>query len=144
MEIGIPGQDFSLELINGVVTINTFFFLLWCSVHIHSEFNRRELTWYFALVGLPSVAIVVAMFSEKIGTMMTRSVTWVWRMHGGTVPFNDVEDALLFGGALFTALGLLWSVAILSRPRFGEWPWRIAAGVTLCYVFVSSLLHYLF
>lgn len=137
----MPGQNFSLEIINGVVTIDTFFFLVWCAYHLHGEFQRRTLTWWFALTALPSVAIVVSMFSEKLGSMATRSVVWVWRLEGGARAFTDIENGLLFGGSALTAVGLLWSIAILTRMRLGNWPWVIALTTTLLYVVVGTIVH---
>lgn len=137
-------QNFILEVVNGVVAIDTFFFLVWCAAHLHFEFQRRRLTWYFAICCLPSVAIVVAMFDEKIGMLISRVVIWAWRVRGGTEALVDAESLALILGATTTAIGLLWMIAILSRPRFGEWPWRIATGVTLCYAFFAPFFHYLF
>ena len=137
-------QNFTLEVVNGVVAIDTFFFLIWCAAHLYFEFQRRKLTWYFAIVGLPSVAIVVAMFDEKLGMLISRLVIWLWRVRGATEALVDKEVVALVTGATVTSTGLLWMIAILSRPRFGEWPWRIATGVTLCYVVGSMVLHYWF
>lgn len=137
-------QNFILEVINGSVAIATFFFLIWCATHLYYEFKQRKLTWYFAIVGLPSVAIVVAMFDEKLGMLISRSVIWAWRVRGGTDPLVDLESLALVTGATITAIGLLWMIAILSRPRFGEMPWRIAAGVTICYAFFAIFFHYWF
>lgn len=129
-------QDIITELINGLITINLLFLIAMFLFHFHAEFTRRELTWYFALVGLPSVAIVAAMFVEKAGML-----TMIWAQYIGSPPFTGLEIAVLIIGSMFTLLGLQWTIAILSRQRFGNGPWLIAVGVSLCYVVLSLLLR---
>lgn len=134
-------QNFTLEIINGANFQLTFLFILWSLFHLYSEFDQRELTWKEALL-FPSISFVIALTSEKFGTAITRGVVWLWRMGGGNVPFSHVQNALLIFGACFTCGGLLWLIAILTKRRFGPWPWRIAALWILLYIAVSWFLEY--
>jgi hypothetical protein len=74
---------------------------------------------------------------ENFGTGLTRVLSWIWRMGGGELPFNDLQNLILITGSLLTASGLLWMIAILSRPRYGEWPWRASAAIAGGYVLLA-------
>lgn len=134
-------QNTILEVTNGVVAILVFCLLVWLAEHLRWEFRYRSITWKLALFGLPSVAIVAALLFEKLGTLTTRTVVVFWRMSGGGEPFSELENSLLIVGSLLTASGLLWMIAILSRPRFGEWPWRASAALAVSYVCLAVAFH---
>lgn len=134
-------QNTILEVTNGVVAILVFCLLVWLAEHLRWELRYRSLTWKMVLFGLPSVAIAAALFFEKLGTLTSRTVVFVWRMSGGNGPFSELENSLLIVGSFLTASGLLWMIAILSRPRFGEWPWRASAALAASYVCLAVAFH---
>lgn len=130
-------QNFILEVTNGVISILLVCLLVWLIAHLRAEFSQRALTWKIALFGMPSVTIVVALLFENFGTATSRIVIWMWRIGGGSLPFTWVQSSLLITASLLTASGLLWIIAILSKPRYGEWPWRASAALAASYALLA-------
>ncbi len=122
--------NFLLELINGCVIIVTTSFVVWCTLHLRSEFKQRKLTWRDAILNLPSVSIVVAMFIEHLGN-------WV-RIAG----FLFIENLWISFGSLVSVAGLLWLTAILSWQKYGNRPWLTTTGVTICFALLYSLYYF--
>ncbi len=135
--------NFTLEVINGAVSILIFFLLVWIAFHL---FDRRRFfkSWWALALGIPGgLSLAFYLGVEQSGTLLTRVVVWVWRMTGGSVPFSSVQNGLLILGAVSTGLGILLIIRLLSRPRFGDWPWLTAFFVSIGYVIVRSLIHHL-
>ena len=135
-------QNFILEITNGVVSILVLCLLVWLFEHLRTEFRQRGLTWKMALFGMPSVAIVAALMLEKSGTAISRIVIFFWRFGGGSFQFTRTQNSLLIVGSLITASGLLWIIAILSRPRYGEWPWRASAVLAASYALLAVAFRF--
>lgn len=135
-------QNTTLEIVNGTVTILTFFLVVWLAIHIFTEFKYRKLTWKFALISLPSVAFAVALFTDKLGNMVTRVTVLIWRWTGGNTPFTYLDNWFLIIGTSITSVALLWIIAILSRARYGDWPWHLAGVVTLLYICFMFVLRW--
>lgn len=133
--------NFILELINGSISILTFFLLLFLTIYLKYDLHRANFTWKTFFLSSTAVSLVVAMFFDKIGTLMTRTVIWAWRVKGGTIVLNGIEDLFLVTGAFFTALGSIMLIRVLSRPRFGNWPWLISALFVIGYVIVEIFFH---
>ncbi len=138
--------NFILEQINGSVSLLTFFFLCWCSWYLWEFFSYRgTYSLRTALVGLPpAIGLAVILYVEKTGSLMTRGAVWVWRTTtGGMEIFSKFEMLFLFSGAILSAFGMLLLIRILSRPRFGEWPWIASGIIAYGYVLVSVLIRIL-
>jgi len=133
--------NFTLEVINGSVSILTFFLLFFLSVYLTSTIRREGFTWKSFFWVSTAASLVVALFIEKTGTLATRTVTWIWRARGGNLPFTEAQDFFLVLGAFFTAIGLIMMIRVLSRPRFGNWPWMVSTIVALDYVGVETFIH---
>lgn len=133
--------NFTLEVINGSVSILTFFLLFFLSVYLASNIQREGFTWKSFFWMSTAVSLVTALFIEKTGTLASRTVVWIWRTQGGTLPFTKIEDFFLVIGALLTAIGLIMMIRVLSRPRFGNWPWMVSTIVALDYVGVETFIH---
>jgi len=81
------------------------------------------------------------LYVEKTGSFMTRAAVWVWRLTtGGIEPFTETEKGFLFAGSFLSGVGILLLIRILSRPRFGEWPWIASGIVAYGYVLTSVLI----
>jgi hypothetical protein len=135
--------NFILEQANGSTSILTFALLVFLTFYLWDWLRYKKMNLWTALfVGLPpAIALAVILYLEKIGTLMTRSVVWVWRMGGGKTPFTETETIFLLGGAVLTALGLLLMIRLLTSPRFGAWPWLASAGAAIAYLAVNTVLH---
>jgi hypothetical protein len=133
--------NFTLEIINGSISILTFFLLFFLSVYLVSHIRREGFTWKTFLWMSTAASLVVALFIEKTGTLATRTVTWAWRSRGGNLPFTSIEDFFLIVGAILTVIGLIMMIRVLSRPRFGNWPWMVSTIVALDYVGVETFIH---
>lgn len=135
--------NFILEQVNGSVALLTFFFLCFSSWYLWDFLAYRGFAMRAALVGLPpAVTLLLVMDVEKLGTLMTRSVIWGWRiMGGGLIPFSHAETTILLVGASLTAIGLLLLIRLLSRPYFGEWPWLVSGGISLAQIGISTAFH---
>ena len=135
--------NFILEQINASTSLLIFFFLCWSSWYLWEFFAYRGYSWRTIFVGLPpAIGLLLILFFEKIGTLMTRATIWAWRAGtGGTLPFTDTQTAFLLAGATFTAIGILFLIRVLSRPRLGEWPWMGAGIIAGGWVLISTLIH---
>jgi hypothetical protein len=134
--------NFVLETTNGAVSLLTAFFLIFLTVYLVQEFRSRDLKWWKIALSLPvGMAVALALYIEKAGALTTRIIIFVWRVHGGNIPFSDVELFLLMFGAMATAIGLLMMMRILSRARYGNWPWLLVSVVTLIYVGITTAFY---
>jgi hypothetical protein len=134
--------NFVLETTNGAVSLLTAFFLIFLTVYLIQEFRARKLTWRKMAAALPvGIAVALALYIEKVGALTTRIIIFIWRVHGGDIPFSDIELGLLSFGAEATAVGLLMMMRILSRARYGDWPWIVVSLITLVYVGVTMALY---
>lgn len=133
--------NFILEVINGSVSILTYFLLVFLAYYIAEDFGKETFTWRNLFVLSTAMALVIALFVEKTGTFLTRSVIWLWRMTGGSVPFSVAENLILIVGAALTMMGLLMLIRILSRQRFGNWPWAFAAVIVFSYDAAAVITH---
>jgi hypothetical protein len=133
--------NFTLEVINGSISILTFFLLFFLSVYLASHIRREGFTWKSFFWMSTAASLVVTLFIEKTGTLATRTVTWIWRSRGGNLPFTSIENFFLVIGAVLTVIGLIMMIRVLSRPRFGNWPWMVSTIVALGYVGVESFTH---
>jgi hypothetical protein len=104
---------------------------------------------YEVLVRVPAVptvlALALSLYLDKLGVLMTRVSVWTWRRFGdGLVggPMNDTQIYLLMIGTPLSAIGLLWLVRILSRPRFGNWPWVVSSVLAAIYVVAAVTRHW--
>jgi hypothetical protein len=136
--------NFTLKVINGAITLLTISLLIFMTFYIVNAFKRRRLSWRNLWFGLPiSVSLAFIIYIDKLGALITRLVVWTWRNKGGdSSPFNTPETWWLFIGALVTGLGMLLMIRLLSRPRFGDWPWLASAAITTLYVVCSYLFEY--
>jgi hypothetical protein len=130
-----------LEQVNGSVSILTFFFLCWCTHYLWDYLAYRKFSMRSVFVGLPpAIALAMVLYLENTGTLLTRTTVWFWRFtSSGEQPFTDTQMGFLLAGAFLTAVGLLLMIRLLSRPRFGEWPWVASAAVCWAYVLLSSI-----
>jgi hypothetical protein len=133
--------NFTLEIINGSISILTFFLLFFLVVYLISDLKREGFSVKVFFLMSTAVSLVVALFVEKLGALTTRTVIWIWRAHGGNLPFSTLEDILLVVGAVFTAAGLVMMIRVLSRPRFGEWPWIVSSVAALDYTALELILN---
>lgn len=131
----MQNANFILELSNGCNSIITAFLLLFLTSYLFTGISRKGLRWRLLFMVPTALALGIAMYVEKVGTLVTRSGIWVWRLTTqGELPFTSVQTAFLILGSLITTVGLLMLLRILSRPRYGDWPWSIALSTVLIYV----------
>lgn len=78
----------------------------------------------------PGVALAMPMVGVKIGFLMTRTSFWFW--YEKPVTWASIMTVTL--GNMLTVGCLLWMIAVLTRPRFGEWAWRATAIILFLYV----------
>jgi hypothetical protein len=133
--------NFTLEVVNGSISILSFFLLFFLGIYLIYDIRREGFSVKIFFLMSTAVSLVVALFVEKLGTLTTRTVVWAWRAQGGAVPFTKVEDFFLILGAVFSATGIVMMVRVLSRPRFGDWPWMTASVVMLSYATVEMIIN---
>lgn len=124
-----------LEVTNGVWTILTFCALVVLTIYLVDGWRRNELNWR-DLVSLPlAMALALSMHIQNAGTFISRGTIWFWRATThGKIPLNDTYQVMLIIGAAVAAAGILLSIRLLSRPRFGDMPWMLSAGLVVLYV----------
>lgn len=137
--------NFVLETVNGVVAILTFFLLIFLTMYLFSELRRRHLAWRALMMSLPiGMSLALALYVEKVGALLTRVVVWVWRRlgaGGAGGPMSHVQLQAMLLGAVLMAIGLLMLIRVLSKPRFGNWPWIVSGCITVGYVAVSVMFR---
>jgi hypothetical protein len=135
---------FALELLNGTTTLLSFFLLIWLSFYLYERYHERDgvTLWsmFFGISGAVSLALYL--YIEELGLFLTRLVVWVWRMDGAEHPFTDTQNIVFITGGFLFSLAILLMIRVLSRPRFGEWPWFMAGLITTVYVVTRSIVHY--
>jgi hypothetical protein len=91
----------------------------------------------------PGIALALPMLVIKIGLLLTRGSLWIWRQfaEGGAMPFWQRDIAII--GAVLTSIGLLWLLRVMSRARFGDWPWIISAMLVVIFVIENGIEQYL-
>lgn len=133
--------NFILEQVNAAASLLTFSLLIFLTFYLWDWLKYKGSTpWRALLVGLPpAIALAAILYLEKIGTITTRTVVWVWRaLRGGAVPFSNIEMFFLLAGALLTSFAMLLMIRLLTKPRFGDWPWLASASVTCIYLAAST------
>lgn len=133
--------NFTLELINGSIAILSFFLLFFLTTYLVSDIKREGFSFKTFFWMSTAASLVVSLFIEKTGTFATRTVIWLWRTNGGGVVFDQTQDFFLIFGSLLTTAGLVMMIRVLSRPRFGNWPWMVSTIVAIDYVTVETIIH---
>lgn len=133
--------NFTLEVINGSISVLTYFVLIFLGYYLVSGFGRHQFTWKNLFIISTAIGLAFSLFIEKMGTFLTRTIIWLWRVAGAQVPFTVAQNVVLIVGALLTMMGLLMMIRVLSRPRFGNWPWATAAIIVATYDVVSVIIH---
>jgi hypothetical protein len=57
------------------------------------------------------------------------------------MPFWHRDIAII--GAVLTSIGLLWLLRVMSRARFGDWPWVVSSILLVIYLIGNSIEQYL-
>jgi hypothetical protein len=136
--------NFILEQINGAAALLTFCLLVFLSFYLWDwRVYKRPARLRTLLTGLPpALALASIIYLETLGTLITRATVWGWRLSTrGTVPFTYLETSFLLLGAFMTSAGILLMIRLLTSPRFGGWPWKIAALISGGYVTTSVVLY---
>lgn len=134
-------QNTFLEVANGISALLCLCLLGWIIEHLRWELEHRRITWGM-LTSLPSVAVVVSLMFYNLGVLLTRGVIWWWRLTtDGRVAYTSTQNSIFIIGSMLTATGLLWLIAILSKPRYGDWPWRACILLVSFYVTASIIYH---
>ncbi|HXP66173.1 MAG TPA: hypothetical protein VN815_11925 [Steroidobacteraceae bacterium] len=136
--------NFVLEQVNAAASLLTFSLLIFLTFYLWDWLVYKGRTpWRALLIGLPpAIALAALLYLDKVGTLLTRSVVWMWRVFGeGVVPFTDAETFFLLGGSLITSIAVLLMIRLLTRPRFGDWPWMASASITCLYLAVTTLIR---
>lgn len=143
-----PEMNFILETVNGVVLILSFTLLIVLTGYIVAKFREQKVPVHQVLMSVPAahtvLALALALYLDKLGVLMTRMAVWTWRRFGdGLVggPMNDAQIYLLMIGTPLSAIGLLWLVRILSRPRYGDWPWMVSSALATIYLVAAVARH---
>lgn len=148
LNAGNPELNFVLETVNGIVLILSFPLLIVLTHYIIAKLRQRKQPMRRMLLSVPAVptvlALALALYLDKLGVLMTRLAVWTWRRFGNGLtggPMNDAQEYLLLIGTPLCAIGLLWLIAILSRPRFGNWPWLASAGMAAMFMVATVTRH---
>lgn len=129
--------NFFLQVANGAIAMLTFFLLFFLFVYLHYDIRRDGFKFKTFFLMSTAASLVVTIAIEKLGTFFTRLAVWIWRGHGGVDAFSTTENALFVLGAMLTAFGLVLMIRVLSRPRFGDWPWMFSVTMAAIYVVVE-------
>jgi hypothetical protein len=135
---------FALEVVNGATVILGCFLIAWLSFHLYDMIHARgEVRIKSVLLGVAGgVSLAGYLLIEQVGIVLNRLMIWLWRMSGAAIPFTDAQDTTFGLGAFLIGVGILLMIRLLSRPRFGEWPWIIAGIVTASYIATRTIIHY--
>lgn len=134
--------NFTLEVINGSISILTYFVLLFLGYYLITELGLKRFTWKNLFIISTAIGLAFSLFIEQLGSFLTRMIIWFWRMAGANVPFTPTQNGMLVLGAAITMVGLIMMIRVLSRPRFGEWPWVIATAIVVSYDALAVALHF--
>ncbi|MCK1670325.1 hypothetical protein [Bradyrhizobium sp. 150] len=132
--------NFYLEMINGSGAILLAIVLAFFTMYLVEQRRFRKLSWRETFFKPPpGVALLMPMMAIKVGLLLSRGSLWIWRQfgNGGHMPAWQMD--LTLAGTAITSIGLLWLLRVISRARFGEWPWIASASVVLIYVVFNSL-----
>lgn len=136
--------NFILEQVNGVISLLTLSLLGFLTFYLWDWLNYRRTTPARAIArGLPlAIALASLLLLDKLGTLVVRATVWSWRTSTeGKVPFTETETIFLLLGASIISASLLLLVRLLTRPRFGDWPWVASPVVAAVYVVLTTLFR---
>jgi len=127
-----------LQITNGTVIIQVASVLAVLIFYVFDQKQLRGMTWRQCIAD-PSAGIALALplIGVNCGILITRGSVYTWRHMGGAAPLGQSQRVLVLIGTIITALALLWLVRVLSRARFGEWPWIATGSAALAYVAYS-------
>lgn len=132
--------NFFLETLNGATSILLAVAIIFLSFYLLDQRRLQSLKWWEMIVTpSPGIALALPMVVIKLGLLLTRGSLWIWRQFsdGGAMPMWQRDLALT--GAVLTSIGLLWLLRVMSRARFGDWPWIISAMLVMIYVVANSI-----
>jgi hypothetical protein len=128
--LGLDVDRFFL-ITNGSTLIPLVAAVIGLGFYILDNKQRRKVGWReFICRPLPGIALAMPMIGVKIGFLMTRSSFWFW--YNKPVTWISIVSTSI-GNALII-LSLLWLVAVITRPRLGEWGWRVTLVALLFYI----------
>lgn len=136
--------NFILEQINGAAALLTFCLLVFLTFYLWDWLKYKHTTPLRALLtGLPpAIALAAIIYLETFGTLVTRATVWSWRLSTrGTAPFTHAETGFLLLGAAVTSIAILLMIRLLTRSRFGNWPWMVSASIASGYALASLGLY---
>jgi hypothetical protein len=136
---------FALEVVNGSTVILGCFLIAWLVFHLYDMIiHRGEVSIKSMMFGVAGGASLAGyLLIEQVGIVLNRLMIWIWRMMGASEPFTDFQDIIFALGAFLIGVGILLMIRLLSRPRFGETPWVVAATFTLLYTIIRTIHHVL-
>lgn len=135
--------SFILELLNGTSSILVFFLLVWLSFHLYDRHSEDGIGIVASVLGMAGgVSLALYLYVEQAGLFLTRAVVFNWRINGAMYPFTFSQNIIFGLGAFMVSSGILLMIRLLSRPRFGEWPWVMTAAVTSLFVVIRTAIHY--
>jgi hypothetical protein len=139
---GRTEMNFVLETINGTALILAVVLLLFLSFYLASELRRRDLSWHDLFDYPAGMSFALSIAVTNCGVVITRSNLWSWRRLGTGEQMSPWQIDIHLLGTAMTSLGMLWMIRVLSRARFGEWPWITSGGLALIYVAIDQYWHY--
>ncbi|WP_187399363.1 hypothetical protein [Bradyrhizobium paxllaeri] len=134
--------NFYLEMINGTSVILIAVLLAFLVTYIKAELHRRDLSWRDLFDYPAGLSLALSITVAAFGFALTRGSLWVWRQFGSGEQMSEWQLHLALIGSAITSLGILWMIRVLSRPRFGDWPWIAAGSATLLYAAINAVGHY--
>lgn len=136
--------NFLLQTVNGVVVILTTLALLFLLLYVLEPRHRRGTWWYDILHPLPGPALAQPMIVIKLGWLLTRAPIWLWRMFtgGAETGFSVYIQYCIVAGAVVSSIGFVWLIKLISRGRYGHWPWQMSSALITVYALASFAITF--
>lgn len=124
------------ETLNWAWTFALAFMVMFMFHYLWEKFN--EIGWRTFLFDRPTAEqFAIAICVADLGAWMVRGATAIWRTVGADLTtLNGLTAYVLIIGAVIGTIGILCKLRVVSKFRFGNWPWY------LCSVCIALLIVY--
>lgn len=137
--------EYYMETLNGVFVILLANACIWLTYYIFEQKRIHSVSLIKVTTedGPLGVRLAIPMLTLKFGLLL-RAVIWGWVELGpGHKDLQLSEFLIVVFGSLLVVAGFLCLIRVLTKPRFGSWPWLVVGAVVLMYVVVAQFLFFL-
>lgn len=129
-----PSLNLLLEITNGAWSIISVSMLIFLTFYLRESAILRRVSprqWFGSLP--VSMQLAVGLYVLCAGILLRSIFVWLWRIAGGG-EFGTLQLTTVMTGTAIGCIGLLCMLRVVSRARYGHWPWAMTGAVVVLYI----------